>query len=543
MKAPLPLRVLVLAAGEAQTRQAMPACRALAAAGAEVHLVSDAPADGPASGTGLPGRLWRHRPDAPLEGLAGAGLDWTILAASAALSPRFVAGALEHAGRLGTRLALLAPAALPPGHAEDIRRLGWLASLVISPGAGAQAAMRGLLDGAQPRFEIWHPAIDSHLARHALDEPRDGSLLAPVPNLATLEAITQLPAEALRGRVLRLLTSAPLPDEALAPLRAHAQLEVMPMPEEPARLRLLARAAVLLLPGPEQADAPWAAEAAYLGTPCLGASGTPWIDRSDGPSASPPDRLAELLAQGEATRESRDRARDMFGLEGAGQRLADLLLRAAPAAAACRAGAMGLIEMQAGEAVPGSPLMVMGACRLPDGRALISLRGALPDGVELHQPQAAPARIWRSLSPGGETICHLLLSGARASLMRGEDVFLHLAIRALEHVPHWQMPRVVMQAPRFDGEERVLDGTVTTGLPLAGIAFSPDGARWFQPPLLRRGSAPGTTDGLPQLGFRLRLPARIPLEGAAARMLLLDRAGAAIGLLQGWPPHPTDASA
>jgi hypothetical protein len=539
VKASLPLRVLVLAA-DPQARQALIASRALTAVGAEVHLVTDAPTAALPGETGVPGRLWRHRLDDPLEGLAGAGLDWAMLAASPDMSPGFVARALGLASSLGTRLALLAPAALPPGPAEDIRRLGWLASLVISPGASVEACMRRLLDGAQPRFETWHPAIDSHLARHFLDEPRDGSLLAPVRGPAALVPLAQLPAEALRGRVLRLLTAEALPEEALAPLREKARLDVLPMPEDATRLRLLARAAALLLPVVEQPDDPSPVEAAYLGTPCVGVPNPLWTDWLGETAFQGLKRLAEALAPGEATPNSREWARDMFGLEGAGRRLADLLLRAAPGATSCQAAAMAQVGMQTAEAVPGSPLIAIGAWQLPDGRALVSLRGALPDDVALHQPDGSPADIWRSHGENGDTICHLLLSGAQASLRRGKDAFMHLAVHGLEKVPRWQRPQLILDAARFDGEERVLRGTITTELPLAGIAFAPDGVRWFQCPLQR---LPGAGEGPPPRGFSLRMPARIPLDAAAARMLLLNRAGAAIDLLQGWPPRPPSRTA
>lgn len=167
MSGTLRLRALVLATGEAadeQTGRALQLAAALAAAGGEAHLVTTVPLPDPAALAALaPGRILFHRLSAVPEGLLGAAADWTVVAPTPGTAPGFQADCLDLLGRAETRFTLLHPPAdsRPASHWEDVRRLGRLGGLVLSPGADGAARALHAAWAERLRFEVWHPPASS----------------------------------------------------------------------------------------------------------------------------------------------------------------------------------------------------------------------------------------------------------------------------------------------------------------------------------------------------------------------------------------------
>ena len=560
MSASLPLRALVLATGDAedgQSRMAVMLAHALAAAGGEAHLITAGAPPGLPGLAGLaPGRVWAHRLDRVPEGLLGGAADWVLVAPPVIPRPGFEADCLDVLGRAAARLALLHPPADgPPGAAWDaVQRLGRLGGLVISPGASAERQARALHAGwaGRLRFEVWHPAIDSLRARTALGEARDGSLLLPVEAAtaaAALERVAGIDLGLLRGRVLRVVGG--LPEGALSGLRARGvQAELAEPESEEARFALLARAAALLLPVPLDA-ASWPVEAAYLGTPVAAVPQPLWRDWLGdlGCWAGTPAEFGTALAaalerDGMAMREA---LRPVLSLEGAGARLADLLLRAQPVTAPCRPRTAGLVELApVGKDAPAVAAEVLGAWEDGAGGVVVTLRGGFPAGAEELEAQDMEGRTLAAVWRGEEGLCHLFLpAGGSAALIplregRPMGPGITLRLRRVSQPPSWQHPLCTIEDERVEGGTRLVQGWVAAGRRLHGVLLSPDGKAWFhqrqlrpRPEVLGRHPAGATL----RCGLDLRLPTEPPPDPGRARLLCLDRDGVAYAQLTGWPPR------
>ncbi|MBI0534684.1 hypothetical protein D9599_03755 [Roseomonas sp. KE2513] len=422
MSGTLPLRALVLATGEAgdeQTGRALRLAAALAAAGGEAHLATTAPPPDPTALVAVaPGRILFHRLDAVPEGLLGGAADWTVVAPTPGTGPGFQADCLDLLGRAETRLALLHPPAdsRPTSDWEDVRRLGRLGGLVLSP--GAESAARTLHAGwaERLRFEVWHPPAGS---------------------------------------------------------------------------------------------------------------------------------LADL------------------SLEEAGAKLADLLLRAQPVTSPCHPRAAGLAELgPAGpdtEAAPDLPAELLGAWDDWGGGVLVTLQAAFPAGTErlrvlAPNGRAVPA-VWRGAGSGefpSAGLCHLHLPP------RGEAVItplrqgrpcapaLRLRLRRATRSGPWPAPGCTIEDERVEGAARLIRGWLRARPAPRGLLFSPDGEAWFHQARLPPRPDLGPGDGawpIPPLGLQLRLPAEPEPHPVRARLLLLDRTGAAYARLTGWPPRAPERTA
>ncbi|WP_431283404.1 hypothetical protein ACQW02_00945 [Humitalea sp. 24SJ18S-53] len=581
MMGPLGLRVAVLCtlrADDALVGRALMLAHAVAASGGDVHLITDTAPDLAAFDPLAPGGVSLHRLGDPLTGLAQSRFDWVIVVPPVDHQPGFAAACGAFLAAVPTRVAVL-HRTMPSGphdprQWDDARRLCLSGALVLSDSDAADRQARAFYaarDG-RIRFEAWRTPVNTLAARGCLDEPKDGSILAILPDGATdAPILSDIPPDLLSGRTLRVVGAERLSPASRDAIAAHvatvpdAVLE-WPGPASPAEaFRRMAAAQAVLCPATTTA-----ADAAYAGTesvcfpaPDLREAGLAAATHvATGPLAA---ALAEALRQPPRQKALRAMVEPGFGFDDAALRLADILLRGAaaiPAGPPRRAPPAIFGPPTASAAAPVAspyPPRVIGCRQFAGDGVLATLVAPVPpgtNGLRAEDAQgSAIAAVWRvTTDPAGAATmtCHLMLpdGGPVTVTPLCDDLACAPPIdfqpAQVTPADPWRPTRSGIESEAVAGDHRIITGWVVAQEPLGGLFLAPDCQRWFgvsaftpRPKIMsKHGGYP-----VAKIGFELRVPLDATPHKTEARLLCVARDGTALDLLVGWPPLPAESAA
>ncbi|MDQ0506620.1 glycosyltransferase [Xanthobacter agilis] len=329
---------------------------ALARAGADVTVITD---ERPLFSRGLdplaPGRVDYLVSADFRSGVPSTSFDFVVLAPVRIFLPDFYEAAFEFAARANARMVLInfasgnwfnvfSPEPLDLRVWDYWRRAVATGGLVLSStdesNRYAKTFYHGV-GGAEPRFAVCPPAINSLAADAAREVAKDGSVIAFCNGSGTGQDgqdLLHMDPHLFAGRALHVVSAEPADETfaALLRLRFGATVTLHTALTDAERLSLLSAAQALLFPSYFQGFGDLPAEAAYVGTECA-CYDLPVLKETVGGIAHFAKRgnvtdlntaLASALAQPARSQELHEVARALVQVDTVGARLIDLLRQA-----------------------------------------------------------------------------------------------------------------------------------------------------------------------------------------------------------------------
>ncbi|MFG1392495.1 glycosyltransferase [Xanthobacter agilis] len=455
---------------------------ALARAGADVTVITD---ERPLFSRGLnplaPGQVDYLVSADFRSGVPSTSFDFVVLAPVRIFLPDFYEAAFEFAARANARMVLInfasgnwfnvfSPEPLDLRVWDYWRRAVATGGLVLSStdesNRYAKTFYHGV-GGAEPRFAVCPPAINSLAADAAREVAKDGSVIAFCNGSGTGQDgqdLLHMDPHLFAGRALHVVSAEPADETfaALLRLRFGATVTLHTALTDAERLSLLSAAQALLFPSYFQGFGDLPAEAAYVGTECA-CYDLPVLKETVGGIAHFAKRgnvtdlntaLASALAQPARSQELHEVARALVQVDTVGARLIGLLGQASDGLATFPR-AFPQTQWAPFEGEP------------PDGRVL----------------QGAPIpALLRSVAKmaGGDVLLSFICSTPRpitAIAVEGVDTpLLAPHVRTLEALGPWIVSRVTVLLPEPSVADVALVLADSSGAPIDTLRLRIKGA-------------------------------------------------------------------